>query len=55
MIATIVSTAVASVTTSIARLRRNNMLEKISVKRKKGGEPGGSPLSLFYCVDSEAR
>jgi hypothetical protein len=52
MIVTIAGIAMAGVTTIITKLRRNTKFETETEKRK--GEPGGSPLSLFCCVASEA-
>ncbi len=52
MIATIAGTAIASLTTIITRVQRNTSSKAFKLKRK--GEPGGSPLSVFYCVASEA-
>jgi hypothetical protein len=54
MIATIAGTAVASLTVIITRVQRNTKLENIHTECERG-EPGGFPLSLFYCVVSEAR
>jgi hypothetical protein len=53
MIATIAGTAVASLIAIITRVQRNTS-SKIFMRKAKGGA-WRLPLSLFYCVVSEAR
>src|SRR4029077_18690787 len=49
MIATIVSTAVASVTTSTARLRRNNSSKRSASNARKGGAWRLPPFAILLC------
>jgi hypothetical protein len=54
MIVTIAGTAMAGVTTIITKLRRNTRIRTINADSERGSL-AAPPLSLFYCVASEAR